>query len=487
MSSSRYPAGPSGALGNVGPEAGRFVRTHGTPAPSNRPSPRGAPTYTEQEIKRALGGWTPPLLRYYGALDLPGRDCQFGDLKDIHVLLQRGNFRCTDFEYAAVRRALCLASAFLFEPVASAFWYSLVFAPRRPVPHIVKTPRGGAREANDDPWFSFSALPFGPNEMVQLNMFWAQMQDAIIFEFIDDGMLPGDPFSAITHSERWVPKQRPGPLLDGGHRARMGISRRFIHLLGPFHAGAPPHQRCYVLREDYILAVTILHELCHAVDMVLEGSAEISEPFFEDMREAELGFAWEQTVLNGRIEVVDEEGIASQNIARHGIRSAEMGLYFTTWPGTVPYQDRPFIGKYPLKDDDPLFLRVGRRQWKTSYLVMMEYIQDLAFRHEWRNIARDGPNRLKMKKLIGRRWGVFDAGTRAAAQSSGGDSLSWGSSGAGSHRLVIRDERQRRTRRRKPSSEGEREGTRRRRRASSEGERERPDKRMKIGSGSGFA
>ena len=459
MSSSRYPAGPSG-LG-----------------------PRGAPTYTLPEIKRALGGWTPPLLKYYGALDLPGRDCQFGDLDDIHVLLQRGNFRCTDFEYAVIRRALCLASAFLFEPVASAFWYSLVFAPRRSVPHIVKTPFGGMREDNDDPWFSFSAVPFGPNEMAQLNMFWAQMQDAIIFEFTDVGMLPGDPFSAITHSERWVPKQPPGPLLDGAHRARMGISRRFIHLLGPFHAGAPPHQRCYVLREDYILAVTILHELCHAVDMVLKRSAEIeSEPFFEDMREAELGFAWEQTVLNGRIEVVDGEGIASQGLARHGIRNAEMGLYFITWPGTVPYQEEPFVGKHPLEDDDPMFLRVGRRQWKTAYLVMMEYIQDLAFRHEWRNIARYGPNRLRMKKLIGRRWGVFDAETRAAAQSSGGDSLSWGSSGAGSHRLVVRDERQRWTRRRTASSEGEREGTRRRRRADSEGERERPNKRMKMGS-----
>lgn len=94
-------------------------------------------------------------------------------------------------------------------------------------------------------------------------------------------------------------------------------------------------------------------------------SAEVeTEPFFEDMREAELVFAWEQLMMNGRQELV----------IRHGVVRARMGLYFFTWPGTIRQQEQPYVGKHPLDDEDPVFRRFGRKQWKTSYLVMMEHI-----------------------------------------------------------------------------------------------------------------
>ena len=464
MSSSSYPHRSPRAPGQVRPADSRFVRSS---APSRSPEPLSCPSPSEAASKKALGGWTPQLLEYYGALSLRGRDCRFGDLNDVHPLLQRRSFTCTDIEYASVHRALCLASAFLYEPVASVFWYSLVFGPRKHVPHIVRTPNGGTREATEDPWSSFSAIPVGPDEMAQLNTFWEQLLPTIKFEFIDEGVLAGDPCSAITFSENWAAtRPQQGPLLGGRRGARIGISRRFTASLGPLLAGTlPSAEMAYALREDYVLAITILHELAHAIYLVRMRSAKVdAEPFFGDMREAELGFAWEQFVLNGRLDMV----------IRHGIPSARMGMYFITWPGIVPFQDQPFLGKYPLADDDPLLRYFGRRLWRTSYLVMMEHIQALAFQRAWKDIARYGPQRLKMEKLVGRRWGEFDAETRAAAQSSGDDSLSWGSSGHWSDRLVIRDEMlRRRTRRRK-----------KRRAASFLDESEMPNKRRLLGSGS---
>lgn len=445
MSSNRYPRKPSRIPGEFGPARSRFVRS---PAPSRSPEPASGPKSSDTARKRALNGWTPKLLSYYGALDLRGRDCQFGDLNAIHPLLQRRNFICTDLEYASIRRALCLASAFLYEPVASVFWYSLIFGPRKQVPHIVKLANGGMREATESPWSSFSAVPFGPEEMVQLNAFWEQMQHAITYEFIDEGVLPGDPCSAITNIEKWDSTRRnQGPLLGGLRGARTGISERYPAFLGPIRANSAPDDIAYALREDYFLAITILHELAHAINIVRMRSAEVeTEPFFEDMREAELGFAWEQLIMNGR----------QDTVIRQGVDSARMGLYFFTWPGTIRQQEQSYVGKYPLDDEDPVFRRFGRRQWKTTYLVMMEHIQELALQRTWGEIARYGPERLKMQKLVGRRFGAFDAKTRAAAQSSGEDSLSWGSSGFGAYRLVVRDEELRRTRKtRRRSSSGE--------------------------------
>ena len=464
MSSSRYPRRPLRATAHVGPVGSRFVRS---PAPSLSPEPPAGASSSKAEIKKTLRGWTPRLLVYYGALDLGGPDCQFGDLHHIHPLLQKENFLCTDFEYASVRRALCLASAFLYEPVASVYWYSLVFGPRKRVPHIVETPNSGARDATESPWSSFSAVSVGPGEMAQLNTFWEQLQPTIKFEFIDEGVVPGDPCSAITNSENWDPARgQQGPLLGNRRGARVGISQRFPDFLGSLQAGTlPSDEIAYALREDHILAMTVLHELAHAIHIVRMKSAEAeAEPFFEDMREAEVGFAWEQIVINGRLDVIIQRGLSS----------ARMGLYFFTWPDTFPVQDQLFLSKHPLSDDDPLFRRFGRRLWNTSYLVMMKYIQELAFRHTWRDIARHGPQGLKMEKLVGRRFGVFNANTRAAAQSSGGDSLSWGSSGDGTDRLVVRDELLRRSRRRRIS---------RRSAASMNDESEAPYKRRLLGSG----
>lgn len=425
-----------------------------SPAPSRSPEPGRGSTSSEAIGRIDLNGWSTSELEHYGALSLRGQDCRFGDLDDIHLLFQRGNFTCTDFEYASIRRALCLASQFLYEPVASVFYYSLVFGPRKPVPHIVNTPGGGTRDATEDPWSSFSAVPVGPAEMAQLSVFWEQMQHSISFDFIDIGTISGEPCSAITIGEQWDPTRGPQGTLMGGRRtARTSLSRRFPDSLGPLQAGQPPPEDiAYALREDYILAITILHELSHAIHMVRMGGMQlVAEPFFEDMRDAELGFAWEQTVVNGRLSTVNHQDMAT----------ARLGLYFTMWPNTLYAEEQPFVGKFPVGLDDLLLRRFGRRQWETGYLVMMEHMQRLAFYRGWLHVARYGSEGLKMEKLVGRRLGRFDAWARALAQSSGGDSMSWGSSGIGDDMLVIRNPALRRKRRSNSGGGRRAPGTRR--------------------------
>ncbi|MCJ1305127.1 hypothetical protein MMC08_007941 [Hypocenomyce scalaris] len=450
---SRHPRRPSRVLEAA--LGGRFVRSA---APSRSPDPTGAaPTFLSPTLEdpgnENLCGWTPKLLKAHGALDLRWRYCQFGDLSRIHPIFHRSHFSCTDIEYDTVRRGLCLASAFLYEPAASVFWYALVFGPRNNVPHLVRARDGSMRECVEAPWSAFSAEPVGIDEMAQLNTFWEQMQHAVQFRFIDIATIPGDSCAAVTVTLEWYGTRQPGPLLAGRYRALIKISNRFLSNPALSQATTPTEGIPYALRTDYNLAVVVLHELSHAVHTVTALDQHEAEPFFEDMREAELGFAWEQIVLNGRLDPV--------NVG--GARNAKWGLQFLTWPDGLQPHDMHLVGKFPLGDDDELIARVSRKWWRTLYLVMMEHVQDLAFQRGWGEIARYGPQRLKRQKLVGMRKGEFTAETRAMAESSAGSSALWGSYGTGSPRLVIAGEKEGNKRKRSLTGEGE-NGSKRKRR-----------------------
>ncbi|MCJ1300187.1 hypothetical protein MMC08_002982 [Hypocenomyce scalaris] len=310
-------------------------------------------------------------------------------------------------DYASIQPALLLASAFLYESEASAFWYAVVFAARQPVSHMVKGTDGALRECTEDPRLRFSAAPIGVNEMQQLNSFWDQMRHAVTYRFAD---LNEENSTGMTYRRRWKKPYPPGPLITSSYAVIVELSIEFREVLRGFVDPTPTEALPYYLRQHHLIATTILHELCHAIHSA--RTTIPTDPFFEDDRQAELGFAWEQCVLNGPMHSVN----------RKDDENANWGLQFFRWPTAYSYRDEDYVYKYPLEGDDPRILRTSRRSWATRYLVTMDYIQALVWVREWAEIARYGPLRLKMPKKYGLRRGDSNPQAWAYAGSSGASS-----------------------------------------------------------------
>ena len=366
-----------------------------------------SPPLDRDPERRYLNGWPPELLWKFGALDIPGQDCHPGDLSRMHPLFDRMLFKMSNDDYASIRPALLLASAFLYESEASAFWYAVVFAERQPVPRMVKDTNGAMRECTEDPWYLFSAVPIGVNEMQQLNSFWDQLRHAITYRFAD---LDAQNASGMTYRRRWKKPYPPGPLITSSFAVMVELSIEFREVLRGFVDTIPTEALPYYLRQHHLIATTILHELCHAINSARTNIP--TEPFFEDNRQAELGFTWEQSVLNGPVHTV----------TRKGDEDANWGLQFFRWPTAYSYGDEVYVHKHPLEGDDPRVLRTSRRTWITRYLVTMDYIQALVWACEWAEIARYGPVRLKMPKKYGLRRGNSNQQAWADAGSSGASS-----------------------------------------------------------------
>ncbi|KAI4125121.1 MAG: hypothetical protein LQ347_005481 [Umbilicaria vellea] len=352
--------------------------------------------------RKALMGWTLTALKDFRALDIPGQECTRGDLHRVHTLLQRTNFAVSSNVYARIAPALCLASAFLYEPQASVFWYSLAFGRKRPVPHIVRDGQGKRREAPSDPWSRFSTVPVGVNEWQELEMFWQQLAGALTVRFADLEIASGQ-----TQAMKWSKSYPPGPLLVTGREVLITLSYDLRTLARSFATPVPTESLPYWLRQHHYLAVTILHELCHAIHLV--RSPATSEPFFEDQRQAELGFAWEQSVLNGQMApTADHKTYTHDTI---------YGLQFNRWPEQWYDHNTAMFEKWPLDEDDDPVRATSRRHWTTRYPVAMDYIQSLVLRRTWEEIARDGAERLKMPKKYGLRegWTGWNAWQHAAS------------------------------------------------------------------------
>ena len=367
------------------------------------------PQAVRSPARKDLNGWTTEILKHFGALDIPGRDCTEGDLQRVHPLFHEHTFVLSGRDYERILPALRLASAFLYEPQASVFWYSFVFGPQQPVPHIVKDSNGEKREATEEPWSRFTALPVGPLEFRELEEFWQQMQQAIKIRFKD---MSDSGASGWTENVRWFRSYPPGPLLLNGREARITLSRRFLLILRQVATPALIESLPHRLRQYHLLAVTLLHEICHAIHIV--RYKDEFEPFFEDHGQAELGFAWEQTLLNGNINPVAE--------GKFGDDNALWGLRFLRWPDRWKSDVAHMLYRWPTLSPDWPITRVSRRHWSTQYLVTMDYVQALVTSHEWEEIAKYGPERLKMVKKYGLRHGVTGLDAWQHAQSSGASS-----------------------------------------------------------------
>lgn len=82
-----------------------------------------------------------------------------------------------------------------------------------------------------------------------------------------------------------------------------------------------------VLRTQLVLAITLVHEVCHALHMAATNDQDEPEPFYRDHRLAEVGYAIESALLNGTIEPIGDYAKFPELLA------APYGLTICRWPG----------------------------------------------------------------------------------------------------------------------------------------------------------
>lgn len=142
------------------------------------------------------------------------------------------------------------------------------------------------------------------------------------------------------------------------------------------------------VRTTFLLAVTLVHELCHAIVICHTPCDPATglppdnavEPFYGDQRLAEIGYAWESHVFRGAIAPL-EMSLSP---------AAPYGLERTDWPGSF---------RIPPERRSPA--RYGTR-WASIHLLRNKYVQDFFTRRFWNGrIDRYGMSGFRPKKRVG--------------------------------------------------------------------------------------
>ena len=154
----------------------------------------------------------------------------------------------------------------------------------------------------------------------------------------------------------------------------------------------PQNKRFQILKLYFELALTICHEVTHAIDFAVEfgllksyiemgrkfHGVPFSEPFHKGQRVAEIGFFWENHVFGGA--------------CNQSIPNPEDVVFLVEWPSWV-YRD---------KEANPE--RAPPRKLCFKWLVSIYYIQNSLIQEFWDEVKLQYPNdllALRMRKTIG--------------------------------------------------------------------------------------
>jgi len=135
---------------------------------------------------------------------------------------------------------------------------------------------------------------------------------------------------------------------------------------------ATREKKARLLRSHLSFAISIVHEICHALNWFSKewlpntnarfASAVPSpiEPFYKDERIAETGFAFEGVLLSGILEATGVLDDRLTEVAMQPFSSAPYGMHITRWPGRST--SAPSVGS---------IAEYGRK-WSLIYPVTME-------------------------------------------------------------------------------------------------------------------
>ncbi|KAI4132102.1 MAG: hypothetical protein LQ347_002698 [Umbilicaria vellea] len=342
--------------------------------------------------------WTDSRLNAAGALCIDNP--HLGDLTTVHPIFHKANFEdITDADYTLIEPSLRLASAYLSEPNTLSFWWSLAFADREYVPRMQRNWQTrdweDVTERNNlERWSKISVLHHvGRGQLEEINRLFLNMASYICWQFSDrDG---GTYRSTVV-----VPERRPDTHGVTKNFTSIAIIPSFLVELRIVTASTTlPDQNSH-LRQVFLLASTLLHELSHGVilamsDWIENVHEQPAEPFVENDREAEAGYAWEMAMYGGPALAIAYRANCS------------LGLKACRWPGIK----RATIGDHP-------YMRPSRRNWEIDWALSMAWVQPFFTKLYWEQVERYGLSYMRFPKTLGLVIGARTDEVRRAAASS---------------------------------------------------------------------
>jgi hypothetical protein len=158
------------------------------------------------------------------------------------------------------------------------------------------------------------------------------------------------------------------------------------------------HDESAVLRTQFALAVTLVHEVMHALWIITNHTKEElspipphypqwvkrKEPFFRDGRMNEKGACWEDYVFGGMLHML---GKPTGAIMPYGISSVPFPGFSRNYPSSI---DRENPRKWGI-------------EWQTEYPIEMQHVRDKFTSEMWDEVHRYGIKRLRRKRKLGYR------------------------------------------------------------------------------------
>ena len=326
----------------------------------------------DKNSKLKRHGFRPEELIQRGALDL--EDCRPPSLDNqIHPIFDISRFdECPDHIYEQMEPALRLASKFLTEPVCCQFWVTLA---------------KGARVLDEDLSSRLGREAF----RIRRNVDLTEENVSSVVDLIN------------SHGRRrlvhFVFRSRPNVGIDDTQLGtqhticdyKVGLSegpdgelcRSVITLHSDLYIAAAKFAKlkypdvAQKLRFSFLLAVLLVHELCHAIHAThdppkrqmhdhLFGSRysastmSIREPFVLGQTEAEVGASWERQMFGGKIDTIN------------GRLDGQYGLSITDWPFPVMDSERRELFAIPMSYMEKLF---QRETWEHKFNLKQLYFR----------------------------------------------------------------------------------------------------------------
>ncbi|GAB7352748.1 hypothetical protein MBLNU459_g3100t1 [Dothideomycetes sp. NU459] len=257
----------------------------------------------------------------------------------IHPVFEHGSWsNLSTQDYALLEPVIQLATVLLLEPCIFAFFNGQYGPNLKPLDN----PAAAKALGQDLFWFE-------PNNAHMLPAFRAMlnMKDRVTWQFGDP-----DHKSWATTEGYAPPNARRDPVTHNPSYTTINsvitLRKEFLHVLqGRIDPGLAPRvgmecrpydKQAAKMRSHLFMAVVMLHELCHAFEnstrerlpdwdryadeLIRNGANRAVEAFYRDYRIAEHGFAFEQYVFGGVLEVLGT-----------GDCEVSHGLGTTTFPG----------------------------------------------------------------------------------------------------------------------------------------------------------
>ena len=289
--------------------------------------------------------------------------------------------------YDALEPTLSLATAMLLSPASLVFLYSVLYSPRK----IVANPSKHSGQL----YYVFGQPNPLPDEKTLRERVLSALEkfaDWNAFTLMDE-----KEYSAM-HDVHGLTTPLRAKSVDGicitednkrGSPTGIRIHKRFTEKLIAWGAGTARANRLIVLNTQFRVAVTICHEIVHALNYAIDTALlrrielkvatkstdpiESNEPFWEDQRLAELGAAWESEVFGGKI--VEQE------------LEPDTPWFVCKWPG--------------IRNKGGLPQTKGPKKSETWYFIDMHFIDSIQQRSFWDQSLAHDTTILHVPKTLG--------------------------------------------------------------------------------------